>query len=110
MEWVSGIAYLRTVNGWVYLTAVLDLFGRKTIGRATSAGMETTHAAVAALAMAFKNRRPQGGLVFHSGRGVRYCAQPFRSVLRENCPMARQSMRRKGDCWDSACGIIFQNA
>jgi transposase InsO family protein len=38
---VPDIACPRTLGGWIYLTAVLDLFDRKVIGRAFSSGMET---------------------------------------------------------------------
>jgi transposase InsO family protein len=107
MKWVSDITYLRTINGWIYLTVVLDLFDRKIIGWALSAGMETVHTAVTALKMAVKNRTPEEGLIFHSDRGVQYCAQSFRSVLREKCSAVRQSMSRKGNCWDNACAETF---
>jgi len=106
-KWVSDITYLRTVNGWVYLTVVLDLFDRKVIGWAVSAGMEAADTTVAALEMAVKNRTPEDGLIFHSDRGVQYCAQSFRTALREKCPSARQSMSRKGNCWDNACAESF---
>jgi transposase InsO family protein len=33
---VSGIRYLRTPGGWIYLTVVLDLYDRKVIGWAFS--------------------------------------------------------------------------
>jgi len=107
VKWVSDITYLRTVNGWVYLTIVLDLFDRKIVGWALSLGMEASETAVAAFEMAVKNRSPQGGLIFHSDRGVQYCAQSFRDVLRESCPAVRQSMSRKGNCWDNACAESF---
>jgi transposase InsO family protein len=42
-KWVSDITYLRTRDGWVYLTVVLDLYDRKVIGRALGAGMETAY-------------------------------------------------------------------
>jgi transposase InsO family protein len=106
-KWVSDITYLRTANGWVYLTVVLDLYDRKVIGWALSAGMEAADTTVAALGMAVKNRKPGDGLIFHSDRGVQYCAQSFRAVLRENCPSVRQSMSRKGNCWDNACAESF---
>jgi len=106
-KWVSDITYLRTANGWVYLTIVLDLFDRKIVGWALSLGMEASETAVAAFEMAVKNRSPQGGLIFHSDRGVQYCAQSFRDVLRESCPTVRQSMSRKGNCWDNACAESF---
>ena len=107
VKWVSDITYLRTVNGWVYLTIVLDLFDRKIVGWALSLGMEASETAVAAFEMAVKNRSPQGGLIFHSDRGVQYCAQSFRDVLRESCPTVRQSMSGKGNCWDNACAESF---
>ena len=104
---VSDIAYLRTVDGWAYLTIVLGLFDRKVIGWALSLGMEASETAIAAFEMAAKNRSPQGGLIFHSDRGVQYCAQSFRDVLRESCPTVRQGMSRKGNCWDNACAESF---
>jgi transposase InsO family protein len=107
VKWVSDITYLRTMNGWVYLTIVLDLFDRKIIGWALSLGMEASETAIAAFEMAVKNRSPQGGMIFHSDRGVQYCAQSFRDALSESCPAVRQSMSRKGNCWDNACAESF---
>jgi transposase InsO family protein len=104
---VSDITYLRTRDGWVYLTVVLDLFDRKVIVWALSADMETAHTAVPAVDMAFRNRRAQAGLLFHSGRGVQYCARSFRGLLEKRCPAVRQSMSRKGNCWDNACAESF---
>jgi transposase InsO family protein len=106
-KWVSDITYLRTQGGWVYLTVILDLFDRKIIGWAFSGTMEAAATAVPALEMAVKNRTPQGGLIFHSDRGVQYCAQSFRDVLHQVCPAARRSMSRKGNCRDNACAESF---
>jgi transposase InsO family protein len=104
---VSDITYLRTRGGWVYLTVVLDLFDRKVIGWALSADMETVHTSSPALEMAVKNRTPEAGMVFHSDRGVQYCAKSFREMLDVCCPAVRQSMSRKGNCWDNACAESF---
>jgi len=106
-KWVSDITYIRTIIGWLYLTVIIDLFDRKVIGWALSKNMETTNTTVVALKMAVKNRTPQDGLIFHSDRGVQYCAQAFRNTLNEICPTARQSMSRKGNCWDNACAESF---
>ena len=106
-KWVSDITYLRTRDGWVYLAAVLDLFDRKVIGWALSSCLETEHTAIAAVEMAVQNRTPANGLIFHSDRGVQYCAQSFRNILNERCPFVRQSMSRKGNCWDNACAESF---
>jgi transposase InsO family protein len=106
-KWVSDITYLRTTSGWVYLTVVLDLCDRKVIGWALSAGMEAVHTTIPALDMAVKNRMPRTGLIFHSDRGVQYCAKLFREKLSGCCPSVRQSMSRKGNCWDNACAESF---
>jgi transposase InsO family protein len=106
-KWVSDITYLRTLNGWIYLTVVLDLYDRKVVGWALSDGMEAANTAISAFKMAIINRMPGHGLIFHSDRGVQYCARAFRDVLREHCPAVRQSMSRKGNCWDNACAESF---
>jgi len=106
-KWVSDITYLRTLDGWIYLTIVLDLFDRKVIGWALSESLDTAHTTIAALRMAVTNRTPQDKLIFHSDRGVQYCAYSFRDILRESCSTVRQSMSRKGNCWDNACAESF---
>ncbi|MDR0639481.1 MAG: IS3 family transposase, partial [Spirochaetaceae bacterium] len=106
-KWVSGITYPRTSGGWVHLTAAPDLFDRKVIGWALSAGMETVHTAIPALEMACASRTPGNGLIFHSDRGAQYCAKSFRDRLGELRPSVRQSMSRKGHSWDNACAATF---
>jgi transposase InsO family protein len=43
--------------------------------------MESGHSTIPALEMAVGNREPQAGLIFHSDRGVHYCAKSFRETL-----------------------------
>jgi transposase InsO family protein len=69
--------------------------------------METIHTTIPALKMAFANRKAREGLLFHSDRGVRYCAKAFRETLGECCPSVRQNMRGTGDCRDNACAESF---
>jgi len=47
------------------------------------------------------------GLIFHSDRGSQYCSHSFHETLRAGCPDLRQSMSRKGECWDNACAESF---
>jgi len=104
---VSDITYLRTLSGWIYLTAVIDLFDRKVIGWALSDNLNTAATTIPAFEMAVKNRTTQKDLIFHSDRGVQYCAGSFRDVMRNLCPSARQSMSRKGNCRDNSCAESF---
>ena len=86
---------------------VLDLFDRKVVGWALSTGLEASETTITAVEMAFSNRAPAEGLIFHSDRGVQYCARSFRDVLSKRCPTVCQSMSRKGNCWDNACAETF---
>jgi transposase InsO family protein len=111
-KWMSSyqryaITYLRTSEGWVYLTIVLDLFDRKVIGWALSADLEAVHTTIPVVNMVFKNRPVQEGLLVHSDRGAQYYANSFRDVLQERCPSVCQSMSHKGNCRDNACAETF---
>ena len=105
-KWVSDITYLRTIFGWLYLTVVIDLWDRKVIGWSMGKELMTEYVC-RALEMAVKNRTPREGLIFHSDRGVQYCSEDFRAMLNRLCPSVRQSMSRKGNCWDNACAESF---
>ncbi|AKD02118.1 integrase [Pontibacter korlensis] len=104
-KWVSDITYIRTEEGWLYLTAVLDLADRKAVGWALSQTMEAEATTVAAFQMALSNRPLSGELLFHSDRGVQYSCSAFREQL-EGMPVL-QSMSRKGNCWDNAVAESF---
>ncbi|WPV68266.1 DDE-type integrase/transposase/recombinase [Chitinophaga sp. LS1] len=38
-KWVSDLTYIRTKNGWLYLTVIMDLFDWEIIGWAMSSDM-----------------------------------------------------------------------
>ncbi len=97
--WTSDITYIATDEGWLFLTAVIDLFSRQVVGWSMSAHMETS-AVTDALRMAWFRRRPQPGLIFHSDRGSQYCSHDFQDALRGY--KMKSSMSRKGNCWDNA--------
>ena len=105
-KWVSDITYVRTGSGWLYLTVVLDLWDRKVIGWSMSKEL-TAEQVCRAFVMAVGNRPAREGLIFHSDQGVQYCSEDFRKTLNRFCPSARQSMSRKGNCWDNACAESF---
>jgi len=102
--WVSDITYIWTMEGWLYLCIILDLYSRKAVGWSMDSRI-TKELTADALSMAVMHRRPDEGLVFHSDRGVQYAAELFRKRLDEFKMI--QSMSRKGDCWDNACAESF---
>ena len=104
-KWVSDLTYIRTMEGWLYLTTVIDLADRKVIGWSLSETMDAKNTTVKAFLMAKGNRTITNELIFHSDRGVQYACSEFRSEL-EKLPII-QSMSRKGNCWDNAVAESF---
>lgn len=105
-KWVSDLTYLKTSHGWLYLCVIIDLWDRRVLGWSLATDLSSYHP-VQALQMAVDNRKPQPGLIFHSDQGVQYCCAQFRQALQQYCPTVRQSMSRKGNCWDNACAESF---
>jgi putative transposase len=102
--WVSDITYIPTAEGWLYLCSILDLHSRRVVGWSMSSRM-TSDLVVKALLMAVLLRRPPKGLIFHSDRGSQYCSHVVRRWAQRYG--IRQSMSRKGDCWDNAPAESF---
>lgn len=96
--WLSDITYMPTKEGWLYLAAVLDLYSRALVGWAMSKTLDT-RLAIAALEMAIQ-RRGCAPTILHSDQGSTYSAAEYRELLGRH--RIRQSMSRKGDCWDNA--------
>jgi transposase InsO family protein len=102
--WVSDITYIWTREGWMYLAAILDLYSRKVVGW-TLADRMTASLVCAALDAATRLRQPAPGLIFHSDRGSQYASHAFcRRLWRHQM---RQSMSRRGNCWDNAVAESF---
>lgn len=105
--WVSDITYVRTLQGWLYLTVIIDLFDRKVVGWAMSNTLKAQNTVIAAWRMAVQNREITHKLIFHSDRGVQYACSAFTNILRSYSGMVVQSMSRKGNCWDNAVAESF---
>lgn len=103
--WVSDITYIKTGEGWLYLTMIMDLYDRKIIGWSMSETMHADRTVMPAWRMAQINRPFFKGLVFHSDRGVQYACNEFREGL--DTEKVSQSMSRKGNCWDNAVAESF---
>jgi len=98
-KWVSDITYIWTEEGWLYLSAVVDLYSRMVVGWAMSERM-TTPIVTDALQMALFRRGMPHGVIVHSDRGVQYCSHDYQKMLIGNKLIC--SMSKKGDCYDNA--------
>jgi putative transposase len=103
-RYVGDITYIATWEGWSYLATVIDLASRKVVGWAIADHMRT-ELVTDALAMAFANRAPQEGVIFHSDRGRQYTGHDFAELARANGVVL--SVGRKGECWDNAVAESF---
>lgn len=96
--WLSDITYIPTREGWLYLAAILDLYSRAIVGWGMSRSLDSK-LAMDALTMAV-TRRGSGPAIIHSDQGSTYATADYRTLLDRYA--IRQSMSRKGDCWDNA--------
>ena len=103
--WVSDMTYIHTLEGWLYLTMIMDLFHRKIIGWSMSERMQAGETTIPAFQMALKSCQPPAGLVFHSDQGVQYACDQFVALL--NRSKAIQSMSGRGNCYDNAVAESF---
>lgn len=104
--WVSDITYIRTSQGWLYLTIILDLYDRQVIGWSLSKTMHTYVTIIPAWKMAVSKRSITSELIFHSDRGIQYACSEFRNLIKSN-KLVVQSMSRKANCWDNAVAESF---
>jgi putative transposase len=102
--WVTDVTYVPTMQGWLYLAAILDLCSRRVVGWAASAHNDR-QLALDALNCAHASRRPCPGLLHHSDRGSVYASGDYRQELTTLAMVP--SMSRKGNCWDNAVAESF---
>lgn len=102
--WVGDITYIRTKQGWLYLSVLLDLFSRRVVGWSMSCSLERK-LCLDTLEMAVRRRNPKPGLIHHSDRGCQYASADYQDKLASKQIVC--SMSRAGDCWDNAVAESF---
>jgi len=102
--WVGDITYIWTLEGWLYLAVLVDLYSRLVVGWSTSTSLHRD-IALEALQMAVMRRKPASGCIHHTDRGSQYASIDYRAQLDRHGFVC--SMSRKGNCWDNAVGESF---
>jgi putative transposase len=97
--WVSDITYVPTDEGWLYLAVHKDLFNGEIVGYAMGQRL-SKNLVEESLLRAVLFRRPGKEMLHHSDRGVQYCSQEYRSLLKRF--RLTISMSGKGNCYDNA--------
>lgn len=98
-KWAMDLTYVPTLEGWVFLALVVDLFSRRIIGWAMDATM-TSRLVVDALGMAVSRRGTVTGVIAHSDRGSQYASEHYQAELARHQMVG--SMSGVGQCWDNA--------
>jgi len=94
-KWIADFTYVWTVEGWLYVAAVVDLFSRRVVGWSMKAEM-TAQLVTDALLMAVWRRGKPDALLHHSDRGSQYTSEQFQRLLSEHGITC--SMSRAGNC------------
>lgn len=101
---MTDFTYIRTHDGWLYLTVVIDLFSRQVVGWSMKSNPKAD-LVIDALLMALWRRKPKERVLIHSDQGVQYTCSEWRQFLVNNNLEA--SMSRKGNCHDNAVAESF---
>ena len=75
--WCADITYIRILNGFIYLAAIIDIFSRKIVGYALGKTLYPK-LAIAALNMAIATRKTDN-LIHHSDQGRKF---PVKNILK----------------------------
>lgn len=102
---IGDITYLPLQNGaWCYLAIWQDKFTRRIIGWAVEANM-TDELVIKAFNKAVRRGLIKENAIVHTDQGSQYVSNDFRARLRAH--KLRQSMSRRGNCYDNAQAESF---
>ena len=104
--WVTDITYIRTLEGFAYLAAVIDLYARRVVGWSLQSH-QTTDIVLQALLMAVWRRKPKNRVLVHSDQGSQFTSMDWASFLKAH--NLEHSMSRRGNCHDNAVAESFFN-
>ena len=103
--WCGDISYIRTWEGFLYLSFVEDLASRRTLGLSMASHMRAELVGDALTEAIGTRGGNVAGVVFHSDRGTQYTSIQFAEL----CGRYRvvQSVGHTGVCWDNAPAESF---
>lgn len=99
-HWVGDITYIKTSNGFCYLSSIVDLASKKVVAYKLGTHA-TTKLVIDTLNQAITRYKPNtNNLLFHSDQGVQYTSKNFTNHLQ--LLGIKQSMSRRGNCLDNS--------
>ena len=102
--WCSDITYIWTIDGFVYLTSIMDLYSRKIIAWTLSKTLEVS-CVIETIKKAKARRNIDEPLILHSDRGSQYVSKEYKRVT----ATMQCSYSKKAYPWDNACIESFHS-
>lgn len=102
--WCTDITYIWTLDGFVYLTSIMDLFARKIIAWTLSTTMEVS-CVIDTINQAKSRRNTSLPLIIHSDRGSQYVSKAYREATEK----MDRSYSHKAYPYDNACIESFHS-
>ena len=96
---VSDITYIRTDEGFMYLSLVMDAYSRAVVGYDCSDSLES-EGTLRSLTMALRGLPADGKTIHHSDRGSQYCCCAYVEKLRRRG--LRISMTEENHCYENS--------
>jgi putative transposase len=103
-KWVTDITYIRTAEGWLYLSVVVDLFSGRVVGWSMSPRQDR-QLVLQAVLMALWQRADRSPVVLHSDRGCQFTSDEYQRFLQGH--RLQCSMSAVGSCADNAAAESF---
>ncbi len=103
-KWVTDITYIRTAEGWLYLSVVVDLYSGRVVGWSMSARQDR-QLVLQAVLMALWQRPNRSPVILHSDRGCQFTSDEYQRFLKGH--QLRSSMSAVGSCADNAAAESF---
>lgn len=95
--WTTDITYIKTSEGWVYLSSIMDLFSRRIIAWNVGINM-SKYLVIETLNNAFKLRNNPINVIIHSDKGSQYRSHDFRKIIAShNCLYSYTSFNHSCD-------------
>jgi len=103
-KWVTDITYIHTAQGTMYLSVIKDLYDSSIVSYRMEPHMYLK-LVLGTIQDAVDKEKVAGGLTLHSDQGFQYTSHAYFALTEQYG--IKQSMSRKGNCWDNACAENF---
>ena len=103
-KWVTDISYIRTGQGFLYLSVICDLFDNSIVAYKTETG-QTVNLVLNTIRTAKRNEKVTAELQLHSDQGFQYTSQAYFKLTQEYG--FTPSMSRRGNPYDNALAENF---